>query len=108
MPLVCSCCAIMILNAQDAMPHGGTVTMRTQTLPVRIVLEICDTGEGLTTEESERLFTPYYTTRQHGTGMGIAIVQSVVSNRGGAIGVISAMGKGPAFRMELPRNGSHE
>ncbi len=98
----------LILNAQDAMPNGGTLTIRTETLPGRIVLEICDTGEGLTTEECERLFTPYYTTRQHGTGLGLAIVQSVVSDHGGTIGVSSAVGKGSAFRIELPRNGSHE
>ena len=98
----------LILNAQDAMPGGGTITVRTETLMGRIVLEICDTGEGLTTEECERLFTPYYTTRQHGTGLGLAIVQSVVSDHGGTIGVTSVVGKGSAFRIELPRNGSHE
>lgn len=98
----------LIVNAQDAMPRGGTITIRTETLPDRIVLEMCDTGEGLTTEGCERLFTPYYTTKQHGTGLGLAIVQSVVSDHGGTIGVTSAVGEGSAFRIELPRNGSHE
>ena len=98
----------LILNAQDAMPRVGALTIRTGTLAGRIVLEICDTGEGLTTEESERLFTPYYTTRQHGTGMGRAIVQSVVSDHGGTIGVPGAVEIGSSFRIELPRNGGHE
>jgi two-component system nitrogen regulation sensor histidine kinase NtrY len=98
----------LILNAQDAMPNGGTLTIRTETLPGRIVLEISDTGDGLTTEECERLFTPYYTTKQHGTGLGLAIVQSVVSDHGGTIGVVSEVGRGSAFRIELPRSGNHE
>jgi nitrogen fixation/metabolism regulation signal transduction histidine kinase len=98
----------LILNAQDAMPNGGTLIVRTETFPSRIVLEISDTGEGLTTEECERLFTPYYTTKQHGTGLGLAIVQSVVSDHGGTIGVTSAVGKGSAFRIEFPSPENHE
>ena len=57
---------------------------------------------GLTTEECERLFTPYYTTKQHGTGLGLAIVQSVVSDHGGRIGVISTPGEGTTFTIDLP------
>lgn len=98
----------LILNAQNAMPHGEAITICTETLPGRIVLEICDTGKGLTTEECERLFTPYYTTKQHGTGLGLAIVPSVVRDHGGTIGLTSAVGNGSAFGIELPRNGSHE
>jgi nitrogen-specific signal transduction histidine kinase len=63
---------------------------------------VTDTGSGLTSEECERLFTPYYTTKQHGTGLGLAIVQSVVSDHGGKISVASTKEKGTTFRMELP------
>jgi len=92
----------LVLNAQDAMPEGGTLTIRTVLRGENILLEVADTGEGMTAEECARLFTPYYTTRQYGTGLGLAMVQSVVSDHGGKISVASEPGRGSAFRIELP------
>ena len=60
----------LVLNAIDAMPQGGELAIRTATLGDRIEISVSDTGSGLTQEECERLFTPYYTTKQHGTGLG--------------------------------------
>jgi len=93
----------LVLNAIDAMPEGGELTIRTATVCDRIEIAVSDTGSGLTSEECGRLFTPYYTTKQHGTGLGLAIVQSVVSDHGGKISVESAKEKGTTFRIELPR-----
>jgi nitrogen fixation/metabolism regulation signal transduction histidine kinase len=92
----------LVLNAIDAMPEGGQLTIRTSDLGDPVELSVSDTGSGLTSEECGRLFTPYYTTKQHGTGLGLAIVQSVVSDHGGKISVESVQEKGTTFRIELP------
>jgi signal transduction histidine kinase len=91
----------LILNAIDAMPLGGTLTIRTSPLGEGVRVEVSDTGQGLTPEECERLFTPYYTTKTHGAGLGLAIVQSVVSDHKGHISVESEPGKGAKFRIDL-------
>ena len=92
----------LVLNALDAMPAGGTLTLRTSAHDGGVRLEVSDSGQGLTPEECSRLFTPYYTSKQHGTGLGLAIVQSVVSDHGGTISVASDPGSGTTFRIELP------
>jgi two-component system nitrogen regulation sensor histidine kinase NtrY len=94
----------LVLNAMDAMPSGGTLRILTRQYNGTVILEISDTGQGLTEEECGRLFTPYYTTKRHGTGLGLAIVQSVVSDHHGTISVVSAPGRGATFRIELPVN----
>jgi signal transduction histidine kinase len=93
----------LVLNAMDAMPQEGTLTLSAQQQGDKIEIKIADTGEGLTPEECERLFTPYYTTKQHGTGLGLAIVQSVVADHGGTIAVESRRGGGATFIITLPK-----
>ena len=86
----------------DAMPAGGTLTIRSRRSGSAFRLDVGDTGQGIEADEQARLFTPYYTTKQHGTGLGLAIVQSVVADHGGKISVESAVGRGTVFHIELP------
>jgi two-component system, NtrC family, nitrogen regulation sensor histidine kinase NtrY len=94
----------LVLNAMDAMPDGGALTLRSQGDDNKVIVEVSDTGSGLAPEECERIFTPYYTSKRHGTGLGLAIVQSVVSDHGGRIRVESQPGRGTTFVIELARN----
>ncbi len=96
----------LFLNAIDAMPDGGTLTLRTRDRGEHVRLEIADTGVGLTPEERERIFTPYYTTKKHGTGLGLAVVQSIVSDHRGSISVASERGQGTTFIIDLPKHES--
>jgi signal transduction histidine kinase len=96
----------LVLNAMDAMPEGGTLSLSAKPLSDKIEIRVADTGQGMTTEECERLFTPYYTTKQHGTGLGLAIVQSVVADHAGTISVESRPGGGTVFVIALPKAAS--
>lgn len=94
----------LVLNALDAMPEGGAITITTASAGDSVRISVSDTGSGLTPEECKRLFTPYYTTKTHGTGLGLAIVQSVVTDHRGSINVESTPGSGTTFIIDLPKN----
>jgi two-component system, NtrC family, nitrogen regulation sensor histidine kinase NtrY len=94
----------LVVNAIEAMPQGGTLTLRSSDESDKVLVAVADTGVGLKPEDCEQIFAPYYTSKREGTGLGLAIVQSIVSDHKGRIHVESELGRGATFLLELPRN----
>jgi two-component system, NtrC family, sensor kinase len=92
----------LILNAIDAMPQGGTLTVRTIAGPSVVVTEIEDSGVGIPEDIRSRLFEPFFTNKPNGTGLGLSISAHIVTQHGGQIEVDSVAGHGSTFRIVLP------
>ncbi len=94
----------IVLNAADAMPDGGTLTIRSSMENDTVVLSFEDTGEGISKENLARIFDPLYTTREKGTGLGLAVSQNIIEKLGGLLTVDSELNKGSKFVISLPVN----
>jgi PAS domain S-box-containing protein len=94
--------ANLILNAIQAMPRGGTLTLGCRQLQRCAMVSIKDTGMGIPPENRQRVFMPYYTTKTRGTGLGLSGAQRIVQSLGGNISLHSEVGKGTEFTVELP------
>jgi signal transduction histidine kinase len=92
----------LILNALQATPPGGKVSLHADTAAGWLRLRLHDTGSGIEAQVLERIFDPYYTTKQGGTGLGLAIAQQIVQAHSGHIEVSSAVGQGSTFTVCLP------
>lgn len=93
----------LVRNACDAMPDGGTLTIRVVALGDRIEWRISDTGCGISPEELFRVFDPFYSTKTRGIGLGLAICRSIIETHEGKIAVESQPGAGTTFTVCLPR-----
>ena len=95
-------------NAVEAMPHGGTVSIRTSADEHKgmLLIEIADTGAGITEEMKEKIFQPFFSTKPKGTGLGLAITKQIIEQHGGTINVSSSKGRGTVFTISLPLNNS--
>ncbi|MDD4179425.1 MAG: ATP-binding protein [Candidatus Margulisbacteria bacterium] len=96
----------IVLNAIQAMAGGGTLKLKIKNAKVKndefIIIEVSDTGAGIQPERLPKIFDPFYTTKEKGTGMGLAVTYRIIKEHGGTIEVESAAGKGTIFKLCLP------
>jgi signal transduction histidine kinase len=97
-------CTNLILNAIQAMPDGGTLTLRTSFSAAECIVEVRDTGYGISPENMKKLFTPFFTTKQEikGVGLGLAVSYGIIQRHHGKIEVQSHEGQGSVFIIHLP------
>jgi signal transduction histidine kinase len=94
----------LFLNARDAMPEGGSLTVRTAESNGDVVIEVADTGTGVAESDLKEIFDPFFTTKgaRHGTGLGLAVCYGIVTAHGGSIHVENGTSGGARFTVILP------
>ena len=93
----------LVLNASDAMPSGGTITLRTRASDGRVRVEVSDDGVGIPPEHLEKIFTPFFSTKgSRGTGLGLSVSAGILQRHEGSIRVESVPGRGTTFTVDLP------
>ncbi len=92
----------LLLNAQQAMPRGGEITLQANLENGSVVLSVIDTGKGMTPEVLAKAFKPFYSTREGGTGLGVPTTKKILEAHGGSLTAESAPGKGTRFMIRLP------
>ncbi|HXG63500.1 MAG TPA: ATP-binding protein, partial [Blastocatellia bacterium] len=94
----------LILNARDAMPNGGRLTIQTRLVDTSLVVDFRDTGVGIAPENIARIYDPFFTTKEvgQGTGLGLALSYGIIQEHGGRIFVESRPGEGAHFTIKLP------
>jgi len=93
----------LVLNAVQAMPEGGVLTLRTAEAAERVQVRISDTGVGIALENLRQVFNPFFTTKASGTGLGLSVSYGIVREHGGSIDIESTPGSGSTFTVVLPK-----
>jgi len=97
----------LIFNAVDALPDGGTITIQTRVEGSEVVLEVADTGVGMTEEQQHRCLEPFFTTKgEHGSGLGLPQVYGIVQRHQGRLDIASQMGAGTTITLRFPASAS--
>jgi signal transduction histidine kinase len=92
----------LVKNAVEAMPDGGQLTVRTRLTRSGVALDLIDTGKGMEQETAMRMFEPFYTTKDGGSGLGLPMAKKGIKAHGARINVQSALGRGTQFTLEFP------
>lgn len=92
----------LVLNALQATRTGDHIVIRTWKEPRGLVIAVCDDGEGMAPEVKENVFTPFFTTREEGTGLGLPLVRRIVEQHGGSVEIESTLGQGTTVTLVLP------
>lgn len=92
----------LVLNAADAMPQGGTLTIRSRVMDAYITVDFADTGVGIGPKDLDRIFDLFYTTKDQGTGLGLSVCRTILQRLNGRIAVESEPNKGSRFTITLP------
>ena len=92
----------LLTNALDAMPSGGGLTIQAERNEKAALIRVIDTGEGIRKEALTKVFSPFYSTKSNGTGLGLAVAKRLTEAQGGSITVSSEQGKGSIFSVEIP------
>ena len=97
----------MVLNAMQAMPDGGHLGIQTHVSRDMVEIAITDTGIGIAPENLQKVFNPFFTTKEvgKGTGLGLSVSFDIIEKHGGTVKVESQLGRGTAFTIVLPMNG---
>jgi two-component system, NtrC family, sensor kinase len=95
----------LILNAIDATDRGGRIQLVAAQRDGGLEVEVCDDGHGICPEHRSRVFQPYFTTKKHGTGLGLFVTKELVHAHGGSVAFDSSLGRGATFRIRLPARG---
>lgn len=93
----------ILLNAVQSLGGAGVITVASETDDDSVIVSIADTGCGISEAEIDKVFTPFFTTKEKGTGLGLAVAVKTVESHGGSLAVTSAVGHGSTFRMRLQR-----
>lgn len=92
----------LTLNAIDAMPEGGTITIRSFAKNSDVIIQVEDTGIGIPKEDVPKIFDPFYTTKEKGTGLGLAVSYDIIKKMNGTLSVESEAGRGTVFTITMP------